>query len=198
MKTTISLLALAASLSLATATFAQEAPTGGPDAKGNAPLKHRHSVNDGSAKPGANSFTQNEARKHILHSGYASADGLTKGKDGVWRGVAMKGGASVNVALDFKGNVTEGAPVEAAPMAKPSSTTAATVASTATTTTAAAAPMATPVHVMHHRHHHWRHHHVRHHTMLTKCGMPGPNGVACSGRDRNNDGIADKDEKLTH
>ena len=196
MKTTISLLALAASLGLATAGFAQEAPTGGPDAKGNAPLKNMHTVNDGSAKPGASSFTQNEARKHILHSGYTSVTGLMKGKDGVWRGTAMKGGSSVNVALDFKGNVTEGAPRAAAPIAS-----AAPVATTTTTNGAAAvapAPAMVKSSTIMHGHHHWRHHHMRHHRMLTKCGTPGPNGVACSGRDRNNDGIADKDEKTAH
>jgi putative membrane protein len=99
--------ALAAVL-FAGAALAQSAPSGGPDAKGNAPIKHVHTINDGSAKPGANSFTQNQARKHILHAGYQSVSGLTKGPDGVWRGVATKDGASKNVALDFKGNISEG------------------------------------------------------------------------------------------
>ena len=197
MKTTISLLALVASLGLATAAIAQDAPAGGPDAKGNAPVKNTHTVNDGSAKAGANSFTQNEARKHIMNSGFTSVSPLVKGKDGVWRGTAMKGGANVSVAMDFKGNVTEGGPTEgSATMAKPMPMS--TTKSETTTDATASSPAATsaPMPMVHH-HHRWRHHHGRHH-MMTKCATPGPNGVACSGVDRNRDGIADKDEHAQH
>ena len=98
----------AAYLALGGAAFAQA--SGGPDAKGNAPLKASHKINDGAPKAGATSFTQNQARQHILHSGYAAVSGLTKGDDGVWRGVATKDGAPVSVALDFKGNVTDAPP----------------------------------------------------------------------------------------
>ena len=108
----VSALALSLGLgpvALGSAAFAQSPPVGGPDAKGNAPLKHMHTVNDGSAKPGANSFTQGQAQQHIVNSGYTDVTGLTKGKDGVWRGMASHNGAQVNVAMDFKGNVTEAA-----------------------------------------------------------------------------------------
>ena len=81
--------------------------SGDPDAKGNAPIKATHTVNDGAPKAGATSFTRTQARHHILNSGYDSVSTLTKGADGVWRGTAMKGGAHIGVALDFKGNVTE-------------------------------------------------------------------------------------------
>ena len=112
MKKTLLASALALSMgfgpmALGSAAFAQSPPVGGPDAKGNAPLKHMHTVNDGSAKPGANSFTEGQARQHIVNSGYSDVTGLTKGKDGVWRGMASHNGAQVNVAMDFKGNVTE-------------------------------------------------------------------------------------------
>ncbi len=104
---TITTWALAAVLGLAGTAAAQ--PTGGPEAKGNAPVKATHTVNDGAAKPGANSFTEGQARKHILKSGYGSITTLTKGQDGVWRGTATKNGALVAIALDYKGNVVEGA-----------------------------------------------------------------------------------------
>ena len=97
----------AAFLSLSGAAFAQA--SGGPDAKGNAPLKASHTVDDGAPRAGATSFTRGQARQHILNSGYDAVSALTKGADGVWRGTATKGGASVRVALDFKGNVTEAA-----------------------------------------------------------------------------------------
>ena len=105
MKTTaISALALAAALGLS--TVAQAQPSDGPAAKGNAPLKAAHTVDDGQAKHGANSFTQGQAQTHIEKAGFTGVSGLMKGDDGVWRGMAMRGGASVAVAMDFKGNVT--------------------------------------------------------------------------------------------
>jgi hypothetical protein len=110
MKITVSTLAFIAGLGLAGGALAQDAAVGGPDAKGNAPIKSAHTINDGTARAGANSFTQNQARKHILNSGYSEVSGLAKDKDGVWRGMAKKGGVAVNVALDFKGNVSEGGP----------------------------------------------------------------------------------------
>ena len=39
------------------------------------------------------------------HKIVATADVLIKGKDGIWRGKASKGGATVDVALDYQGNV---------------------------------------------------------------------------------------------
>ena len=55
---------------------------------------------------GANSFTEGEARARLEKSGYADAKNLMKDGDGIWRGTAMHGGKSVNVGLDFKGNVS--------------------------------------------------------------------------------------------
>ncbi len=109
MKKTIIMLALAAGLA-AGGAIAQTAPVGGSGAKGNSAIKAVHTVNDGAAKPAHNSFTEKQAVRHIEKSGYTSVSTLTKGDDGIWRGTAMKSGAPVSVALDFKGNVTEGAP----------------------------------------------------------------------------------------
>lgn len=191
MKHTLSAIALIAALGFSGAAFAQDPPSGGTTAKGNAPLKSTHTINDGAAKKGANSFTQNEARKHIVNSGYTDVSGLAKGKDGVWRGTAKKGGAALNVALDFKGNVTEGGPAgeaaQADSAAKPTakSTATATGAATSDTTTSAST---------HKAHHH--HHHHRHHTgVKSKCADPTPNGAACSGQDKNHNGISDKEDR---
>ena len=54
---------------------------------------------------GANSFTKGQARKRIQHKGFSHVTGLAKDQDGVWRGTAQKDGQSVNVWLDYKGNV---------------------------------------------------------------------------------------------
>ena len=59
-----------------------------------------------SATRGANSFTQAQARKRLAKAGYMTSR-LTKDADGVWMGSATKGGKTVNVGLDFKGNITE-------------------------------------------------------------------------------------------
>jgi hypothetical protein len=54
---------------------------------------------------GANSFTEGQAKSRIESSGYDSVSDLKKDDSGVWRGKAMKDGKSVNVSLDFQGNV---------------------------------------------------------------------------------------------
>ena len=38
-------------------------------------------------------------------AGYSNVSGLTKDKDGIWRGKASKAGKGVDVALDYQGNV---------------------------------------------------------------------------------------------
>lgn len=86
---------------LATPAFAQ---TGA--AKDNPAVKSAHTVNDGTARRGANSFTQNQAREHIAKSGFTSVSALAKDANGVWRGTAQKAGRTVHVGLDFKGNVS--------------------------------------------------------------------------------------------
>ena len=61
--------------------------------------------NPGAPAAGANSFTQAQAKPHIEKAGYSNVSGLIKDKDGIWRGKASKGGATVDVALDYQGNV---------------------------------------------------------------------------------------------
>ena len=58
------------------------------------------------AAKGRNSFTESQAQGRIAKDGYTSVSKLTKNANGVWQGTAMKAGAKVNVALDYKGNVT--------------------------------------------------------------------------------------------
>lgn len=190
-KTMFSAASLAAVLSLAGMAVAQ-APSGGADAKGNAPLKHVHTINDGGAKRGATSFTETQARKHIENAGYSAVSALTKGKDGVWRGAATKDGTAMKIGLDFKGNIVEAGPAAdgvatgethgamplAATSAAPQSPSA--MGSNPATRTAA--------------HKHRRSHHHRRHGPVS-CANPGPNGAACSGVDRNKNGISDKEDR---
>ena len=55
--------------------------------------------------PGANSFTEAQARSRIEGMGYTEVGALAKDAQGVWRGMAMKDGKQLSVGLDFKGNV---------------------------------------------------------------------------------------------
>src|SRR5271167_4037941 len=61
--------------------------------------------NPGAPAVGANSFTRAQAKSRIEKAGYTSVAGLTKDKDGIWRGKANNGSATVPVALDYQGNV---------------------------------------------------------------------------------------------
>ena len=54
---------------------------------------------------GRNSFTEGEAKSRIEKAGFTNINGLKKDDDGVWRGTATKDGRSVQVSLDYQGNV---------------------------------------------------------------------------------------------
>ena len=55
---------------------------------------------------GQNSFTESQARARIENTGFTHVSSLWLDPDGIWRGTALKGSSSVEVGLDFKGNVT--------------------------------------------------------------------------------------------
>jgi len=55
---------------------------------------------------GANSFTEDQARARVTDAGYTDVSALVKDAEGIWRGKASKGGAMMDVAVDFQGNVT--------------------------------------------------------------------------------------------
>jgi len=57
-------------------------------------------------EPGANSFTEAQARSRIEAAGFTQVANLRKQDDGIWRGQAMRGGMRVNVMLDFRGDVS--------------------------------------------------------------------------------------------
>jgi hypothetical protein len=72
-------------------TSPQPAPTAPADA--NAPL------------PGTNSFTEGQAKSRLEANGYGAVTDLKKDDQGVWRGKATQGGQSVNVSVDYRGNI---------------------------------------------------------------------------------------------
>ena len=56
---------------------------------------------------GRNSFTEGEAKSRMEKMGFANISELKKDDNGVWRGRAMKGGKTVDVSLDYQGNVIQ-------------------------------------------------------------------------------------------
>jgi protein CpxP len=60
----------------------------------------------GSVEPGANSFTEAQARSRIEAQGFSDVKDLRKDEQGIWRGTAMRNGQGANVALDFRGTIT--------------------------------------------------------------------------------------------
>lgn len=65
------------------------------DADKNAPL------------PGANSFTESQAKSRLEANGYTNVTGLKKDENGVWKGKATNAGAQVNVSVDYRGNIVK-------------------------------------------------------------------------------------------
>jgi putative membrane protein len=54
---------------------------------------------------GANSFTEGEAKSRAEAHGFTEIKNLKKDDDGIWRGRATQQGKSVEIAIDYKGNV---------------------------------------------------------------------------------------------
>lgn len=71
----------------------------------NPALKDSDPVRTTAAAEGANSFTEDQARSRLADAGYTGVTGLAKDKSGVWRATATKDGKSVQVGLDFKGDI---------------------------------------------------------------------------------------------
>ena len=59
----------------------------------------------GAVEPGANSFTEAQARSRIEAQGFSNISELSKDDQGVWRGKAQRDGKSIDVAIDYKGTV---------------------------------------------------------------------------------------------
>src|SRR5450432_3816184 len=85
--------------------FAQTTP---PSSSTTPPAVASSGGNNTTAAPvaGANSFTMAQAKKRLEDQGYTQVTGLVKDAESIWRGHAMKNGKSVDVALDFQGNIT--------------------------------------------------------------------------------------------
>lgn len=101
-KTIVTLLLLASAIP----ALAQTArPPANRDANTPAVNSPNSPPNPGAPVAGANSFTEAQAKSRIEDRGFKNVSALKKDKDGVWRGRAQQEGKSVNVSVDFQGNV---------------------------------------------------------------------------------------------
>ena len=62
-------------------------------------------IDPGAPLAGANSFTEAQAKDRAIAAGFSTVSALKKDDKGVWRGTASEGAKTVNIAVDFKGNV---------------------------------------------------------------------------------------------
>jgi hypothetical protein len=100
-----SALAILAFLSFVGTAVAQNQNPPANQGPGNNAVNTNSGNNPGAPVAGANSFTEGQAKSRIESTGFSNVSGLKKDDNGVWRGKAMKDGKSVNLSLDFQGNV---------------------------------------------------------------------------------------------
>ena len=61
---------------------------------------------EGAPLKGANSFTEGQAKDRAIgHGGVDAVADLKKDDDGIWRGTGTRGDKTVQIAVDYKGNV---------------------------------------------------------------------------------------------
>ena len=108
-------LALSATAVLLTACGNSEqsdAPVEGPvvssaEAPMNPAVDTQDTTENATLTPGANSFTEGQAREAIEKQGYAVSGALTQDEQGVWKAQATRsGGEPTTVSVDYKGVVT--------------------------------------------------------------------------------------------
>jgi protein CpxP len=80
------------------------APYAGTSANPNA---NATGAGNAALEPGANSFTEGQARHRIEDRGYTNVDQLHKDQNSIWQAEATKDGRRVRVGVDFRGNVVE-------------------------------------------------------------------------------------------
>lgn len=78
-----------------------------PESPANPPIDTQDTSEKAALTPGANSFTEGQAREAIEKQGYTVSGPLTQDEQGIWKAQASRsGGASTTVSVDYKGVVT--------------------------------------------------------------------------------------------
>jgi hypothetical protein len=111
-RTILALSATAALLAACGNNDAAEAPVEGPavsspESPVNPAVDTQDTAEQSTLTPGANSFTEGQAREAIEKQGYTVSGPLTQDEQGIWKGQASRsGGAATTVSVDYKGVVT--------------------------------------------------------------------------------------------
>ena len=100
----VAVLAGVASISLVGAALAQTSPAASLPVT-NPPMATAPSTDPNAPLPGANSFTETQAKERIEKAGFTQVSNLKKDDQGIWRAAAKQGDKQTTVALDFRGNV---------------------------------------------------------------------------------------------
>ena len=103
-------LAIAAVLAfVATGAVAQSQNSPAKDGPQNSAINSPNSSNRQLDAPvaGRNSFTEGEAKSRMEKMGFTNVTNLKKDENGVWRGRAMKDSETVEVSVDYQGNVIQ-------------------------------------------------------------------------------------------
>jgi len=88
---------------LAASTALAQAPTD-PNSH-NPAVKSPSDTESAPLAKGHNSFTRGEAQSRLEKAGYSNISGLKLDQDGLWQAQATRDGQTVNVALDYKGDI---------------------------------------------------------------------------------------------
>lgn len=97
---------LAAALIGVSAISAHAQTTPAANSNGNTPaVATPESKNANAPVEGANSFTEDQAKSRIEKAGFSDVKKLMKDDKGIWMAAGMKDGKTVNIALDYQGNV---------------------------------------------------------------------------------------------
>ena len=94
---------------VATGAVAQSQNPSAKDGPQNSAINSSNSSNRQVDAPvaGRNSFTEGEAKSRIEKMGFSNVSNLNKDDNGVWRGRAMKDSKTVEVSVDYQGNVIQ-------------------------------------------------------------------------------------------
>ena len=94
---------------LASSAMAQTQNPPAQDSPQNSAINSQDSSNRQVNAPvaGANSYTESQAKSRIEKMGFGNVTDLKKDDNGVWRGRAMKSGQTVDVSVDYQGNVIQ-------------------------------------------------------------------------------------------
>ena len=101
-----SLIAVIGIAMLTTSAWAQSAPTNNSTTPPAIATGKGESNTTAAPVAGSNSFTESEARARLNKFGYSHVSDLKKDDKSIWHAKATKDGKSLDVSLDYQGNIT--------------------------------------------------------------------------------------------